>query len=54
VATAVRDAMKSGQFKLLNEQTVESMTVFEAIVNTCFCSRAHTSRTASPRRPSGV
>jgi hypothetical protein len=33
VATAVRDAMKSGQFQLLNEQTVESMTVFEAMVN---------------------
>jgi hypothetical protein len=25
--------MKSGQFKLLTEQTVESMTVFEAMVN---------------------
>jgi hypothetical protein len=33
VATAIRDAMRSGQFKLLNEQSVESMTVFEAIVN---------------------
>jgi hypothetical protein len=33
VATAVRGAMKSGQFKLLTEQTVESMTVFEAMVN---------------------
>jgi hypothetical protein len=32
VATAVRDAMKGGQFQLLNEQTVESMTVFEAMV----------------------
>ena len=32
MATAVRDAMKSGQFQLLNEQTVESMTAFEAVV----------------------
>jgi len=31
VAAAVRDAMKSGQFRLLSEQAVESMTVFEAI-----------------------
>lgn len=33
VATAVRDAMNSGQFKLLTEQTVESVTVFEAMVH---------------------
>ena len=32
VAAAVRDAMKAGQFRLLSEQPVESMTVFEAIV----------------------
>lgn len=33
VAKAVREAMQSGQFKLLSAQTVESMTVFEAITN---------------------
>ena len=32
VSTAVREAMKSGQFKLLSEQTVQSVTVFEAII----------------------
>src|SRR3954469_11178062 len=31
VAAAVREAMTSGQFKLLSEQTVQSVTVFEAI-----------------------
>ena len=31
VAAAVRNAMKAGQFRLLSEQPVESMTVFEAI-----------------------
>jgi hypothetical protein len=31
VANAVREAMKSGQFKLLSQQTVGLMTVFEAI-----------------------
>ena len=33
VAVAVRDAMKSGQFRLLNERTVASMTAFEAIIH---------------------
>lgn len=32
VATAVREAMKSGQFKLLSERPVKSVTVFEAII----------------------
>lgn len=31
LASAVRDAMKSGQFRLVSEQTVEAMTVFEAV-----------------------
>jgi hypothetical protein len=32
VATALREAMTSNQFKLLSEQTVQSVTVFEAII----------------------
>jgi hypothetical protein len=32
VATAVREAMKSGQFKLLSEEKVQAVTVFEAVI----------------------